>query len=94
MKKFSISSSPHMQSKLSTPQIMWGVIVALIPAFLASVYFFKWFAIKLILVCIVSCVVTEAVIRAARGKKSSISDGSAVVTGILLAMILPPTEPL
>lgn len=73
---------------------MWGVVVALAPALLAGLYFFKRPAAMLILACITSCVITEAVIRILRGKAVSISDGSAVVTGILLAMILPPSLPL
>lgn len=93
MKKYKVSSSPHTLSELTTSRIMWGVIIALIPALIASVYFFRYLAMKLVLVCIISCIVTEVAIRKLRGKKITISDGSAVITGILLAMVLPPALP-
>lgn len=89
-----ISSSPHVFDKVKTPGIMWGVVIALAPVIISSVIFFKLLAIKLILVCTIACVITEVLIQKLRGKKISISDGSAVVTGILLAMVLPPALPL
>ncbi len=94
MKNLKISTSPHILSEFTTSKVMWGVIVALIPAVLASLYFFKAAAATLMIVCIISCAATEAVIRKLRGKNITISDGSAVVTGLLLAMVLPPKLPI
>ena len=93
MTKYKISSSPHMLSGLTTSRVMWGVVAALIPALAASVYFFRILAVKLVLVCVAGSVLTELVIRKLRGKKITVSDGSAVVTGLLLAMVLPPALP-
>lgn len=94
MKKVKVSSSPHVLSKLTTSTVMWRVVVALIPPVLASLYFFRWRAAVLILTCIATCVITEAMIRKLRGKSNSISDGSAVITGVLLALVLPPSLPI
>jgi len=94
MKKLKVSSSPHAQHYLSTSTIMWGVAIALIPALVASIYYFRMSAVILIATCVISCVATESLIRALRGKKNSIRYGSAVVTGLLLAMVLPPRLPI
>lgn len=89
-----ISSSPHMFDRLTARRIMWGVAIALIPVGISSIIFFKFLAIKLIIVCTISCVAAEALIQKARNKKITINDGSAVVTGVLLAMVLPPSIPI
>lgn len=93
-KKFIISSAPHMLDRLTTPGVMWGVVIALIPVIISSVYFFKLLAVKLLIACTISCVVTELVIQKLRQKKITVNDGSAVVTGLLLAMVLPPSLPV
>jgi electron transport complex protein RnfD len=89
-----ISTSPHIHSKVTTAGIMQGVMIALSPVVLVSCYYFRWRAVCLILVCIVSCLATEVLFQSMRRKKPTIDDCSAVVTGILLALILPPTLPL
>ncbi|NQU95354.1 MAG: RnfABCDGE type electron transport complex subunit D [Candidatus Omnitrophica bacterium] len=91
---FYISPGPHIFTKSKTPKMMKDVIIALIPAIFAAAYFFKLKAIILILVCTVSCVVFEALIQALLKRKVTILDLSAVVTGILLAMIMPPSLPI
>jgi electron transport complex protein RnfD len=87
---FVISSSPHIESEETIPKIMWGVVIALIPAVLSAVFFFGYRAILLLVTCVVSCVVTEYVFQKARKKEVTIKDGSAIITGILLALVLPP----
>ncbi len=87
----SLSNSPHLRSKLDTPYIMLQVIIALIPATAASIYFFGQQAIWLISNCIISAVVTEIVILKIRKKQLCINDFSAILTGLLLALILPPS---
>ena len=89
-----LSPGPHIFSKNSTPKMMWDVIVALIPAVIASVYFFKMQAVVLLSVSVIACVVFEALTQMIMKRKVSVFDGSAVVTGLLLAMIMPPSLPV
>ncbi|UCD55053.1 MAG: RnfABCDGE type electron transport complex subunit D [Candidatus Omnitrophota bacterium] len=89
-----ISPGPHIFSKESTPGLMKDVIIALVPAIFASIYFFKVKAFILLLVSIVSCVVFEAAIQFLMKRKIAISDCSAIVTGILFAMVMPPSLPI
>jgi electron transport complex protein RnfD len=87
-----IQSSPHFQGKDSVPGIMYTVIIALLPAVAASVYFFRLRAVGLYVSCLLACLVTEALFLWVRKKPlHSLWDGSAVITGLLLAMTLPPT---
>ena len=89
-----ISSAPYIHSGKSTKKIMLFVILALLPAVFASIYFFRISAIYLISTCVISCVVFEYLIRKIRHKDITVSDFSAIVTGILMALILPPNFPL
>ena len=94
MKKLLISPAPHLHGKESTRGLMRDVIIALVTSLLVSIYFFGFSAIKLALVGIVSCVLVEYVIQKYVTKtKITISDYSAVVTGLLLALNLPPNSP-
>ncbi|MDR0653487.1 MAG: RnfABCDGE type electron transport complex subunit D [Synergistaceae bacterium] len=89
-----ISSSPHIRAETSTQKIMANVIGALIPSGLASIYFFGPRAAAVIAVCVASCVLSEAAWQKLSGKKITVSDFSAALTGLLLAYNLPPTIPL
>ena len=91
---FIISDSPYIHSGKSTKKIMFLVMLALLPAIFASVYYFRAGAIYLIFTCVISCAVFEYLIRKIRHKETTIYDLSAVVTGILMALILPPNFPL
>ncbi len=91
---FVISSFPHIFDKRNVPQIMWGVVLALLPAVAASIYFFRQRAVMLILACVFASVITEALFQKIRRKTLTLNDGSAVVTGLLLALVLPATLPL
>jgi electron transport complex protein RnfD len=93
-KKFTITASPHVFHGMNTPSMMYGVCVALIPAVIASVIFFRWKAVSLMIACISACVLSEVLFKKFRNKKVSIDDGSALVTGLLLAMVIPPDLPL
>lgn len=89
---FILQSSPHFKDKDSVPKIMYAVIASLAPAVAASLYFFRFKALALLLSCIAACLVTEALFLWLRKKPlHSLRDGSAVITGILLAMTLPPS---
>lgn len=90
---FHVSSSPHVRSKDSTSRIMLYVIIALLPASLFGIYNFGYKALILILVTIATCVASEWIFNRIVHKKNSISDLSAVVTGLLLALNLPVELP-
>lgn len=92
--KLDIFSYPYMKDTVSTSSLMRDVIIALIPAMAGSVYFFGLNALILILISIASCVGFEFISQKAFKKSIKISDLSAVVTGILLAMNLPANAPL
>lgn len=86
-----IQSSPHFKDRDSVPKIMYTVVIALLPAMLASLYFFRFRAVGLYVSCLVACFATEALFLWIRKKPiQSLGDGSAVITALLLAMILPP----
>ena len=95
MNKLVVSPSPHIHSGISTPQCMYGVLIALIPAFLVSLYFFGLGALLVTLTSVVSCVVFEYLIQKFLLKeKPTIGNGSAILTGVLLAFNLPSNLPL
>ena len=95
MNKLVVSPSPHIHSGISTPQCMYGVLIALIPAFLVSLYFFGLGALLVTLTSVVSCVVFEYLIQKFLLKEEpTISNGSAILTGVLLAFNLPSNLPL
>lgn len=93
MEKLIVSPSPHMRSGMTTQKIMLNVIIALCPAVIASGIIFGLRAIFLILVCVAASLVWETLFNIVTKKPNTISDLSAVVTGILLAFNLPPSLP-
>ncbi|MCQ4574370.1 MAG: RnfABCDGE type electron transport complex subunit D [Candidatus Brocadiales bacterium] len=86
-----VSSSPHIRGPEDIPRVMWTVIAALIPAGLVGVYVFGYYALATIFLCVASTLATEAACQKLRGRPVTITDGSAVITGILLAYVLPPS---
>jgi len=92
--KLIVSIGPHMHDTESTAKIMWTVSGALLPATLLSVYYFGMPAILVYLVCLVSSLLSEAAVQWMLKKPVTISDGSAFLTGLLLAMNLPANIPL
>lgn len=88
-----VSSNPHIRSKASTSRIMLCVVIALLPAAAFGVWNFGLNALLLILVTITSCVFSEFLFDMICHRKNSIGDFSAVVTGMLLALNLPPRAP-
>ena len=93
MDKFIMSSSPHVRSSETTRRIMFDVIIALLPATVMGVYFFGLNALWTVLICIASSVLTEAILQRLMRKKITALDGSAALTGLLLALNLPPSVP-
>lgn len=88
-----VSSSPHVRSKVTTQSIMFTVVLALMPAALFGVYNFGFRALMVIFASIATCVLTELIYEHFMHKKITVSDGSAVVTGLLLALNLPASAP-
>jgi electron transport complex protein RnfD len=92
--KFLVSTSPHIRSDESIPKVMWTVVGALVPVAIAGCYFFGWKAAGIILGSVAVAVATEAAILAFRRKPlSQALDGSAVVTGLLFAMVISSNVP-
>ena len=91
---FRIGSSPHIRTKENVEKIMYDVIIALIPALLVSIYFFGIKALVVTAVSVISCVFTEYLINKFLKKEESHFDGSAVITGILFAYVIPVTLPI
>ena len=89
-----VTSSPHARSGETIGSVMFDVILALVPAALASVYFYSSGAVMLMTVCILGCCSAEYVSRRMMGRKATLTDLSAVLTGLLLAFCLPPSLPL
>ncbi|PID27059.1 MAG: Na+-transporting NADH:ubiquinone oxidoreductase subunit D [Candidatus Cloacimonadota bacterium] len=93
-KKLVVSANPHLRNTDSIAKVMHTVNIALLPAIFMSAYYFGFRAILVILVSVLSAVVTEALIQKFRKKPITVSDGSAILTGILLAFNVPPQIPL
>ena len=90
-----ISGSPHVNSDQSVKKIMWGVVIALVPTMLVSFWFFGLGAIAITLTSVAACVLFEYLIQKYLLKETpTISDGSAVITGILLALNVPSNLPI
>ncbi|GLI19400.1 electron transport complex subunit D [Tepidanaerobacter syntrophicus] len=88
-----VTSSPHIHSGESTSKIMLTVAAALLLPTIGSIYFFGPRALALVIVSSVAAVITEAIFQKLRNRPITIKDGSALVTGMLLALNLPPGLP-
>ena len=89
-----VSSSPHARCKTTTRSIMYDVIIALLPATVFGVYRFGFYALLMVLVTTLAAVLTEYVYEAGTKRRVTVMDGSAAVTGLLLALNMPPSIPL
>ena len=97
LKNITVSPAPHISKPLSTRSVMIDVIIALVPAVAAAGYYFRIYALILIPTCVISAVATEWLCNVIRKKPhpfESLGDFSAVVTGIILALSLPPSLPV
>ncbi|PIQ86135.1 MAG: Na+-transporting NADH:ubiquinone oxidoreductase subunit D [Candidatus Omnitrophica bacterium CG11_big_fil_rev_8_21_14_0_20_43_6] len=91
---FSVSGSPHIHKQGSISRIMWTVVISLIPAGIAGIIIFGWDTLWITLAAVVAAVLTELIFGILTKKKVTVLDGSAVITGVLLAFNLPSGVPL
>ena len=94
IENITVSPAPHISKAHSTRSIMLDVIIALMPAVLGALWFFRVRAAVVIGACVITCVATEWLCCLIRKKANSVDDLSAVVTGIILALSLPPAVPV
>lgn len=91
--KLTVSVSPHILIPQTTPKIMWTVFLALLPSGAVGIYLFGLRAFWVLILSLSSAVLTEGIIQRLSGRKITISDGSAALTGLLLSYSLSPTVP-
>jgi electron transport complex protein RnfD len=91
--KFIVSTSPHLHKDESISKIMWMVVLSLIPSGAAGVFIFGIGALRVIILGVISAVIAEVVLQLFTKRKLTVLDGSAVLTGLLLAYNLPPQVP-
>uniref|UniRef100_A0A7V3ZXK6 Ion-translocating oxidoreductase complex subunit D n=1 Tax=candidate division WOR-3 bacterium TaxID=2052148 RepID=A0A7V3ZXK6_UNCW3 len=94
-KTFVLSASPHIRTEESVKKVMWFTVFTLAFPAAGAVYFFGFYPLLVMLASAASAVITEAIMLKLRGRDvSQCLDGSAVITGLLLALTLPPKYPL
>ena len=92
--ELTVSPSPHIHSGARLTGISYNLLLALLPAVVMGVYTYGFDALRVICISISSAMIAEALIQKIFRKKVTIADGSAAVTGLLLALILPANVPL
>ena len=94
MSKLLVSPSPHIHADISTARIMRDVVIALLPSVVVSILYYGWSSVMLLAVSVITCILVEYLItRFLMKSQCTISDWSAAVTGVLLALNLPPACP-
>lgn len=93
VKPLIVSSSPHFHSRYTTENAMRDVCLALVPTTLAGFYFFGLRAVLVLVVCMVAAMAAEYLSRRLMGRKNTLADASAGLTGLLLGLCLPPSIP-
>ncbi len=92
--RLSIAPSPHLAvGHFTTRRMMYDVLLALAPVFLAALYVFRWFAVFQVGISVVSALAAETIFTRVRGRRPTLSDGSAAVTGAILGLSLPAMAP-
>lgn len=89
----SVSSAPHIRSSENTRRLMLTVLIALVPTLIAGIIVFGFRALLIVVISMAASMATELVCGLITGKKASVTDGSAAVTGLLLALTLPASVP-
>ncbi|WP_202708585.1 RnfABCDGE type electron transport complex subunit D [Sporosalibacterium faouarense] len=93
-KELVVSSSPHIRDNDNITKIMITVVIALLPATIAGIYYFGFKSLIILLTTITSSLITEVIFQKVRNRTISLKDGSGLVTGLLLGLTLPPTLPI
>lgn len=93
-KLLNVSSSPHIRHKLTTGSVMFDVVLSLLPAAVFGIYHFGLHAFLVIAASVIAAVLTEFIFDYIAKKPNTVTDGSAIVTGLLLALSLSPSVPL
>ncbi len=93
--QFPVFSSPHLPAQSNVARVMGEVLLALLPGILCAAWFFGWGVLVNIIIAATTCVAAEAVVLAMRGRavRATLGDRSALLTGVLLALCLPPLAP-
>jgi len=91
--KLTIISSPHIRTAENVPKIMWTVNATLAPVGIFAVYWFGWRAFVTMALCVGAAMLTEVACQRFRGMKVTVSDGSAFLTGLLFAYVMPANQP-
>lgn len=91
--KLIVAPSPHIRDTDSTEKIMFAVLVALLPVVAAAIYFFRWDAVRVVLLSAATAIATEAIFQRLRKQPIRVGDGSALITGVLVGLIVPPSLP-
>jgi electron transport complex protein RnfD len=92
--KLIVSPPPFIKKDSTTQRVVWSVIFALLPAIVAAAYLHKIQGLTVILTSAGSCLLTEAVIQKSSGKKITVNDGTALITGLILGLLMPFNAPL
>jgi electron transport complex protein RnfD len=88
-----VSVAPHIQQKITTANLMYNTLIALVPALLAGIYFFGFAALKLALICMATALASEAGMQKLMGRKLTVFNGSGLILGLLFALICSPETP-
>ena len=89
-----VASSPHLRQSATSQRIMLEVAIALLPAVAMAIYNFRLNALAILIACVGAALITEAIFNRVRRLDQTALDGSALVTGIILALSVPPTLPI
>ena len=91
--RFVVSASPHLRDSMDASKVMWWVVVALAPTAVVSVWIFGWRSLVVMAVSVAACLAAEVLSELALKRPITVGDGSAVVTGLLLAFTCPASAP-
>ncbi len=88
------AAAPHLVDRaVTTRRMMYDVLIGLVPAVLAAVWVFRQYAVAQVAVCLVTALLTEALLQRLRGRPATLADGSVAITAVILALSLPPRLP-
>ncbi len=88
-----VTPPPFIKKERTAHKVIWRVVFALLPPVVAAAYLFKAQAIIVFSSSIISCILTEALVQRARGKKVTVNDGTAIITALILGLLLPYNTP-